>query len=125
MYEPILTDHFAKKYYKLTKKNDALEPQVAKKIYGICQNPEIGEPKSHNLRGLRGLHVTHDHVIIYFIFKNYVVFVELDLHDKAYAAAGGVTERLLYDTRLLAALETASITQEEFADFMKTIGRPK
>jgi hypothetical protein len=109
----------------LTKKNIALELQVAKKIEGICQNPEIGEPKSHNLRGLRGLHVTEHHVIVYFIFRNYVVFIELDLHDKAYTAAEEVAARLLYDTRLLAALETAGISQEEFADFMKTIGRPK
>ncbi len=109
----------------MTKKNDALELQVAKKIEGICQNPEIGEPKSHNLRGLRGLHVTEHHVIVYLVFRHFVVFIELDLHDKAYVAAGGVAARLLHDPRLLAALEGADITQEEFADFMKTVGRPK
>jgi mRNA-degrading endonuclease YafQ of YafQ-DinJ toxin-antitoxin module len=48
---------YTTQFKKLTKKDAALEQRLGKKIKAICQNPEIGEPKSHKLKGLRGEHV--------------------------------------------------------------------
>ena len=119
----IVTGHFSKKYAKLTAKNNAFKQQVVNKMKGIRQNPEIGIPKSHDLRGLRGMHITEHFVIVYLIFKDYVIFINLDHHDKAYDAIEGLIDRILKDERLLTELERAKISTKEFAQFIRTVGK--
>jgi hypothetical protein len=55
---PITSNHFDKQFSKLTRKNAVFKAQAAKKIKSIALNPEIGVPKTHKLRGLRGLHIS-------------------------------------------------------------------
>jgi mRNA-degrading endonuclease RelE of RelBE toxin-antitoxin system len=63
-FKPLLPSHFHRQFKKLTKKDAALEQRLGKKIKAICENPEIGAPKRHKLKGLRGEHVD-PFVIIY------------------------------------------------------------
>jgi len=121
-YFPITTSHFEKQFSKLTKKNAVFKGQAAKKIKGIVLNPEIGALKTHKRRGLRSLHITDHFVVVYMIFKDLVIFVEIDHHDKAYRAVEGVVQRLIEDENLLTALQRMGITTDEFAHFMKAIG---
>lgn len=121
-FKPILPSHFHKQFKKLTKKDGALGQRLAKKIKAICENPEIGEPKSHNLKGLRGDHVD-PFVIIYGVFGDFVVFVHVDHHDNAYAAAYEIAKALIEDEGLLATLAKVGVTAEELAAFVKSIGR--
>ena len=121
MAESIITEHFSRNFHDLTDKNLVFKRQIVKKIAGIRQNPEIGEPKSGNLRGLRGLHISEHFVIIYFIYKNYVIFIELEHHDKAYDTSEGLMDRILEDIRLLSSLNTLEIPTEEFAFFVRSL----
>jgi mRNA-degrading endonuclease RelE of RelBE toxin-antitoxin system len=121
-FKPLLPGHFHKQFKKLTKKDAALGQRLGKKIKAICENPEIGEPKSHNLKGLRGDHVD-PFVIIYGVFGDFVVFVHVDHHDNAYAAAHEIAKALIDDEGLLATLAKVGVTTEEMAAFVKSIGR--
>jgi mRNA-degrading endonuclease RelE of RelBE toxin-antitoxin system len=121
-FRPLLPSHFYKQFKKLTKKDAALEMRLGKKIKAICENPEIGEPKSHNLKGLRGEHVD-PFVIIYGVFNDIIVFVHVDHHDKAYAAAYEITKALINDEGLLTTLAEVGVTPEELATFLESIGR--
>lgn len=121
VFESIITGHFSKNFHELTDKNIAFKKQIIKKLAGIRQNPEIGEPKSGNLRGLRGLHITEHFVIVYLIYKNYVIFIELEHHDKAYDTSEGLMDRILEDVRLLPSLDKLDISTEEFAFFVRSL----
>ena len=121
VFESIITGHFSKNFHELTDKNIAFKKQIIKKLAGIRQNPEIGEPKSGNLRGLRGLHITEHFVIVYLIYKNYVIFIELEHHDKAYDTSDGLMDRILEDVRLLSSLDKLDISTEEFAFFVRSL----
>jgi mRNA-degrading endonuclease RelE of RelBE toxin-antitoxin system len=121
-FKPILPSHFHKQFKKLTKKDAALEQRLGKKIKAICENPEIGEPKSHNLKGLRGDHVD-PFVIIYGVFGDLIVFVHVDHHDKAYVAAYEIAKALTEDEALLATLAKVGVTPDELAAFVKSIGK--
>jgi mRNA-degrading endonuclease RelE of RelBE toxin-antitoxin system len=121
-FKPLLPSHFDKQFRKLTRKDAALKQRLGKKIKAICENPEIGEPKSHNLKGLRGEHVD-PFVIVYGIFGEYVVFIHIDHHDKAYAAAHEIAKSLVDDTRLLATLAAVGVTPEDFVAFVESVGR--
>lgn len=94
---------------------------------GIRQTPEIGEPKSHNLKGLRALHISEHFVIVYTIFKDYIIFINLDYHDKAHDGdtSRRLIRRLLEEERLLAALKTSDISAEDFARFVMSLGKHK
>ncbi len=122
MFKPSLPSHFHKQFKKLTKKDAALEQRLGKKIKAICENPEIGEPKSHNLKGLRGEHVD-PFVIIYGVFGDFIVFVHIDHHDNAYAAAYEIAKALVNDEVLLATLAKVGVAPEELAAFVESIGR--
>ena len=121
VFESIITGHFSKNFHELTDKNIAFKKQIIKKLAGIRQNPEIGEPKSGNLRGLRGLHISEHFVIVYLIYKNYVIFIELEHHDKAYDTSEGLMDRILEDVRLLSSLDKLDISTEEFAFFVRSL----
>jgi mRNA-degrading endonuclease YafQ of YafQ-DinJ toxin-antitoxin module len=64
-FKSITTSHFDKKFSKLTGKNLTFKHQVINKMKCIRQNPEIGEPKRYNLRGLRALHISEHFVVVY------------------------------------------------------------
>jgi mRNA-degrading endonuclease RelE of RelBE toxin-antitoxin system len=121
-FSPITTSHFDKQFSKLTKKNAIFKAQGAKKIKGIILNPEIGLPKTHKLRGLRSLHITDHFVVVFMIFKDLVIFVEIDHHDKAYRSVEGLIERLIEEWKLLSALQRMGVTNDEFAQFIIAIG---
>lgn len=99
-----------------------MEQRLGKKIKAICKNPEIGEPKSHNLKGLRGEHVD-PFVIINGVFGDFIVFVHVDHHDNAYAAAYEIAKALVEDEGLLATLAKVGVAPEELAAFIKSIGK--
>ena len=119
---PITTSHFDKQFSKLTRKNAVFKAQSAKKIKGIAINPKIGVPKTHKLRGLRSLHITDHFVVVYIIFKDLIIFVDIDHHDKAYRAAEGLIVRLIEDEKLLSALQRMGVTGNDFAQFIKALG---
>jgi mRNA-degrading endonuclease RelE of RelBE toxin-antitoxin system len=121
-FKPLLPSHFHKQFKKLTKKDAALEQRLGKKIKAICENPEIGESKLHNFKGLRGEHVD-PLVIIYGLFGDFIVFVHVDHHDKAYASAYEIAKALIDDNELLATLAKVDVTPEELAAFVESIGR--
>jgi mRNA-degrading endonuclease RelE of RelBE toxin-antitoxin system len=121
-FKSITTSYFDKKFTKLTNKNTTFRKQVITKMKGIRQKPEIGEPKSHELRGLQGLHILEHFVVVYLIFENYVVFINFNHHDKAYDpnTMKQLIRRILEDEKLLAALD---ITVEDFARFVTIRGQ--
>jgi len=121
-FRPIVTSHFDKKFKKLARKDAALKQRLVKKIKAVCENPEIGEPKSHNLKGLRGVHVD-PFVIVYGIFGECVIFIHLDHHDRAYAAACEIAKSLAVDGTLHDTLVKMGVTYDEFVAFIKSIGR--
>jgi len=79
------THQFDKRFHKLTRKNQALKDQIFEKISEIIENPEIGVPKRHELKGLRAVHVD-PFVIIYAIIGGRIVFLHFDHHDQVYNA---------------------------------------
>jgi mRNA-degrading endonuclease RelE of RelBE toxin-antitoxin system len=119
---PITTSHFDKQFSKLTRKNAVFKAQAAKKIKGIALNPEIGAPKTHKLKGLRSLHISDHFVVVYMIFKDLVIFVEIDHHDKAYRAIDGLMERLIKDEKLLFTLQRMGVSNDEFVRFIRVLG---
>ena len=119
---PITTSHFDKQFSKLSRKNAIFKAQAAKKIKGIALNPEIGVPKTHKLRGLRSLHISDHFIVVYMIYKDLVIFVEVDHHDKAYRAVDGLVERLIEDEKLLYTLQRMGVSNDEFAQFIKALG---
>lgn len=121
-FTPVTTSHFDKQFFKQTRKNAVFKAQAAKKIKGIVLNPEIGVPKTHKLKGLRSLHITEHSVVAYMIFKDLVIFVEIDHHDKAYKAVDGLIERLAKDEKLLSILQRMGVTNDEFVQFIKALG---
>jgi len=126
-FKSITTGYFDKKFSKLTGKNRTFKLHVINKMKCIRQNPEIGEPKSHNLRGLRALHISEHFVVVYLIFRNTVVFINLDHHEKAYDSevTRRLVKRLMDDEELLAALEVSNIQIEDFIDLVRSVGKQK
>lgn len=126
-FKSLTTSYFDKKFSKLTNKNMTFKKQVIKKMKEIRQKPEIGEPKSHELRGLRGLHIAEHFVVVYLIFKDYVVFINIDHHDKAYDAETmkRLIVRLSEDDRLLEALKISGISKVDLLRFVATLGKHK
>ena len=84
-------------------------------------NPEIGAPKTHKLKGLRSLHISDHFVVVYMIFKDFVIFVEIDHHDKAYRAIDGLMERLIEDEKLLFTLQRMGVSNDEFVRFIRAL----
>lgn len=127
IFRSITTDYFDKKFSKLTGKNPAFKHQVINKMKYIRQNPEMGEPKKYDLRGLRALHISEHFVVVYLIFKNIVVFINLDHHDKAYNSEimSRLLKRLMEDESFFAALKIADIQMVDFIDFMRSVGKQK
>jgi addiction module RelE/StbE family toxin len=124
-FRSITTSYFDKKFSKLTDKNKNFKSQIINKMKGIRQNPEIGEPKSHNLRGLRALHVSEHFVIVYLIFKNYIIFINVYHHNNVYnpETSKRLMKRLLEDEGFLGALIMSDISEDDFTLFVMTLGK--
>ena len=54
-----------------------------------------------------------------------VLLINFDEHDKAYDTTPQILGTLLGDPRTIEALENAGITPEEYARFMKSLGKKK
>ena len=93
------TRQFDKKFRKLTRKNQALNDRVFGKISEIIENPEIGEPKKNELKGLRGVHVD-PFVIVYSIIDDQIVFLHFDHHDRVYNAESIFTAAQMAEIRM-------------------------
>jgi mRNA-degrading endonuclease YafQ of YafQ-DinJ toxin-antitoxin module len=126
-FKSITTSHFEKRFSKLTGKNKTFKHQIINKMKWIRQNPEMGEPKSHNLRGLRALHISEHFVVVYIIFKNFVIFINLGHHDKAYDSEtmNRLVKHLLEDESLLTAFKAYDIQTEDFVDLVRLLGKKK
>jgi len=74
---------FDKKFKKLTEKDQELKKRLINKISQILDNPDIGNFKRHDLKGLRSVHV-NPFVILYKFSGDTVEFVNVDHHDKIY-----------------------------------------
>jgi mRNA-degrading endonuclease RelE of RelBE toxin-antitoxin system len=92
------TRHFDKAFQKLTRKNKALRYRVLDKIAEIVDNPKMGVPKGHELKGLRGVHID-PFVIIYVLVEDKIVFLHFDHHDKIYNASAIFTPAQMTELR--------------------------
>lgn len=124
VFTPFSLSQFDKKFEKYTKKDTALRERVIKKIKEIIENPEIGVPKCHELKGYRALHVD-PFVIFYAIIGNNVVLAYFEHHDKVYEDAAKFAPRILTELRARLALEEAGISPDSFADLLEEIKKRK
>ena len=62
-------------------------------------------------------------MIIYGVFGDVIVFVHIDHHDKAYAAAYEIAKALIDDEVLHTTLAKVDVTPEELAAFVESIGK--
>ena len=74
---------FDRKFKKLTEKDRGLKDRLINKISQILDNPEIGDFKRYDLRGVQGVHV-NPFVILYRVSGDTIDFVNIDHHDKVY-----------------------------------------
>ena len=123
-FKVLATYYFDKKFKKLTKKDGLLKERVIRTLQEISINPEIGKPKRYALKGLRSVYID-PFVIIYAIIREDVLLINFDEHDKAYDTTPQILETLLGDPLTIEALENAGITTEEYARFMKSLGKKK
>ncbi len=122
--KPITTYYFEKKFKKLTKKDGLLKERIIRKLQEIINNPDIGEPKRHALRGLRSVHID-PFVVAYVVINDIVLLINFDHHDKVYEETPKIVDALLDDSRTIEALENAGITPEEYAAFLKSFRKRK
>ena len=92
---------FDKQFSKLTKKNKALKERFINKIDQILTDPDIGEPKSYGLKGVRGVHVDPFVIAYMIIIGNCIVFLYLGHHDETY----GKTAEILQKDRTIELLD--------------------
>jgi addiction module RelE/StbE family toxin len=83
---------FDKQFSKLTKKNKSLKDRLINKIDQILNDPEIGEPKSYGLKGVRGVHID-PFVIVYMIVGDCIVFLYVAHHDEIYGKTKEIMQK--------------------------------
>src|SRR5512146_1826659 len=108
-YRPITTYYFEKRFKKLTKKDGLLKERIIRKIQEIINNPDIGEPKRHALRGLRSVHID-PFVVAFVVIKNIILLINFDHHDKVYEETPKIIDDLMNDPRTIEALTNAGVT---------------
>jgi len=86
---------FKNQFKKLTKKDRKLDERLSKKIRQIIENPDLGDPKSHDLKYTRGSHVD-PFVIVYMIISDTILFIYVDHHDLVYKEAPKVLDNIEY-----------------------------
>lgn len=118
------TYYFEKKFKKLTKKDGLLKERIIRKLQEIINNPDIGEPKRHALRGLRSVHID-PFVVAYLIIKDIILLINFDRHDKVYEETPKIIDALLNDSRTIEALANAGITSEEYTAFLRSFRKRK
>lgn len=123
-YQPITTYYFEKRFKKLTKKDGLLKERIIRKLQEITNNPDIGEPKRHALRGLRSVHMD-PFVVAFVVIKDTISLINLDHHDKVYEETPKIIDALMDDPRTIEALMNAGVTPEEYAAFMKSFRKKK
>ncbi|MGA9097366.1 MAG: type II toxin-antitoxin system RelE/ParE family toxin [Methanotrichaceae archaeon] len=123
-FTPIALHQFDKKFKKYIKKDSALRERVIKRIIEIAENPEIGKPKRHELKGYRSLHVD-PFVIFYVIIGDKVVLTYFEHHDKVYKDALEFAPQLLTELRTRLALEDTGISPDSFNDFLEELKKRK
>lgn len=123
-FTPVILHQFDKKFKRYTRKDSSLRERVIKKIIEIVENPEIGNPKRHELRGYRSLHVD-PFVIFYAIIGDKVVLTYFEHHDKVYRDAIEFAPQLLTELRTRLALEDAEISPDSFNDFLRELKKRK
>ncbi len=123
-YQPVTTYYFEKRFKKLTKKDGLLKERIIRKIQEIIDNPNIGEPKRHSLRGLCGVHID-PFVVAYVIINDAVLLINFDHHDKVYEETPKIVDALLNDPRTIEALTNAGITPDEYVAFLKSFRKKK
>ncbi len=69
-YQIKTTDEFEERFEKLTKKNRALAEMFAKAILKLKENPHVGKPLSHDLKGFWSLPIAGKWRIIYEIYED-------------------------------------------------------
>ena len=69
-YQIKTTDEFEEQFKKLTRKNRALAEVFAKAILKLKENPYAGKPLTHELKGLRSLHISGRWRLIYDVHEN-------------------------------------------------------
>jgi mRNA-degrading endonuclease RelE of RelBE toxin-antitoxin system len=77
---------FDKKFKKLTEKDQGLKRKFIQKIGQVLDNPEIGDFKRYDLKGIQGVHV-NPFVILYRVSGKRIEFVNIDHHDKIYKSS--------------------------------------
>jgi mRNA-degrading endonuclease RelE of RelBE toxin-antitoxin system len=123
-YQPITTYYFEKRFKKLTKKDGLLKERIIRKLQEIINNPDIGEPKRHALRGLRSVHID-PFVVAFVVIRDTILLINLDHHDKVYEETPKIIDALMDDPRTIEALTNAGVTPEEYAAFMKSFRKKK
>jgi len=121
---PITTYYFERKFKKLTKKDGLLKERIIRKLQDLIDNPEIGEPKRHALKGIRSAHLD-PFVVAYVVIKDIVLLINFDHHDKVYEETPKIIDALLNDSRTVEALSNAGITPEEYAAFLRSFLKKK
>jgi mRNA-degrading endonuclease RelE of RelBE toxin-antitoxin system len=74
---------FDKKFKKLTDKDKRLKKRFVNKVSQILDNPDIGDFKRYDLKGVQGVH-DDPFVILYRVLGDTIEFVNIDHHDKVY-----------------------------------------
>jgi mRNA-degrading endonuclease RelE of RelBE toxin-antitoxin system len=123
-FQPITTYYFERKFKKLTKKDGLLKERIIRKLQEVINNPDIGKPKRHALRGLRSVHID-PFVVAYVIIKDTVLLINFDHHDKVYEETPKIIDVLMSDSRTIEALASAGVTQEEYTAFLKPFRKRK
>ena len=68
------------------------------------------------------MHISDHFVVVYIVFRDLFLFVEIDHHDRAYMTVEGLIVRLTEDKKLLSALQRMGISRDEFTQFMRPLG---
>ena len=84
-YDIVIESRLEKLLLKLRKKDHVVYRKTIKKMLRICENPRLGKPLRHTLRGIWRVHIG-SFVLMYEIDdKNRkVIFLKFAHHDDAY-----------------------------------------
>jgi len=81
-----ISRHLEQELLKLKKKDKKRLEILLKKMGEILRNPHHYKPLSHNMKGMRRVHVGKSFVLVFEIIEeeNKVIFLDLDHHDNIY-----------------------------------------
>ncbi len=81
-----ISRHLERELLKLKKKDRKRLEILLKKMGEILRNPYHYKPLSHNMKGMRRVHIGKSFVLVFEIIEeeNKVIFLDLDHHDNIY-----------------------------------------